>query len=106
MLNDVQSVLKTFFASYREAFRGSDVKAVLGHFAERVHVASDTGDGVHVESFTHKEFQEIVEQLVTEYRALDVDQIELRDLEIHSVSPRLSQARIQWELRDSGGATV
>ncbi|HEX6133821.1 MAG TPA: hypothetical protein VFZ24_07655 [Longimicrobiales bacterium] len=98
-----RSSAEAFITSYRVAFERRDVDAIVAHFGESIHVASDTGAGVHSNFFTHAEWRSVVERLISQYRALDVARAEVRSLETTGISPRLFQAAVTWGLFDGGG---
>ncbi|HEX6308038.1 MAG TPA: hypothetical protein VFZ69_07615 [Longimicrobiales bacterium] len=108
-MNMIQSAEMTraraeaFITSYRAAFERRDVDAIVAHFGASIHVASDTGEGVRSNLFTHAEWRSVVEGLVSQYRALDAARAEVRSLDTTGISPRLFQAAVTWALFDGGG---
>jgi hypothetical protein len=97
------SSVEGFFESYRAAFERMDAAAIAGHFASPVHVASDTGGGVHLQALTAEEWRDALEQLLTRYRAIDVGSAHVRELSSDALSSRLVQARVVWSLHDRAG---
>lgn len=95
---ELVALVESFLASYREAFERADAAAVAEHFGESVHVASDTGSGVHVEFMTGATWRSAIEQLLARYRALGVSRAEPQKLEVVCVSERLALANVYWVL--------
>lgn len=100
------TAVTAFLASYRDAFERRDVEAIGKHFGDTVHVASDTGSGVHVQYVARGEWRGVIEQLVSQYEALDIASAEIRSLEVAPISSRLVQARVQWALFNQSGSVV
>ncbi|HEU6451292.1 MAG TPA: hypothetical protein VFT57_07710 [Gemmatimonadaceae bacterium] len=101
--DELLAILDAFFASYRSAFERGDAAAIAGHFGDTVHVATDTGSGVHLQCVDHAAWRNVIEQLVMRYRALDVGRTDVRALTATAISPRLAQARVGWRLYDGTG---
>lgn len=99
----LKATVEAFFASYRSAFEQGDVAALVEHFGEVVHVASDTGRGVHVACFAGPQWRGVLEQLVAQYRRLEVERAEVRTLAAGVISTRLLQARVDWRLHNRAG---
>ena len=95
-----------FFASYRNAFERRDIAAIEDHFGDGVHVASDTGSGVHVQYTSRAQWRGVIEQLVAQYQALDVATAEMRSLQVTLLSDRLLQARVSWALSNARGSLI
>ncbi len=92
--------VRAFFTSYCTAFIRQDTPAIVKHFADLVHVASDSGDDVNVHVETAAEWRKTIERLLDMYRAIDVGFIEATGLASDVLSPRLVQARVRWALSD------
>ncbi len=92
--------VRAFFTSYCTAFIRQDAPAIARHFAEVVHVASDTGDDVRVHVATAAEWRQTIDHLLEMYRAIDVGFVEATGLATDALSSRLVQARLRWALRD------
>lgn len=102
----VQTTVESFFASYRSAFERRDIAAIEEHFGDAVHVASDTGSGVHAQYVSRADWRRVIEQLVSQYQALDVAAAETRSLQVTSISDRLVQAHVSWALSSRSGSLL
>jgi hypothetical protein len=96
----VTADVRAFFTSYCTAFIRQDATAIAKHFAEVVHVASDTGKDVRVQVESAVEWRKAIDRLLEKYRAIDVGSIEAIALATDALSPRLVQARLRWALSD------
>jgi hypothetical protein len=92
--------VRAFFTLYCTAFIRQDAPAIAKHFADLIHVASDTGDDVTVQVATAAEWRTTIDRLLERYRAIDVGSVEAIGLATDALSPRLVQARLRWALRD------
>jgi len=92
--------VRAFFTSYCTAFIRQDAPAIAKHFADLVHVASDTGDDVSVHVATATEWRTTIDRILEMYRAIDVGSLEATGLATDALSSRLVQARLRWALRD------
>jgi hypothetical protein len=95
--------VRAFFTSYCAAFIRQDAPAIARHFADSVHVASDSGDAVSVRVASAAEWRKTIDQLLEMYRAIDFGSAEATGLGTDPLSPRLVQARLSWALRDRAG---
>ncbi len=95
--------VRAFFTSYCTAFIRQDAPAIARHFADLVHVASDTGDDVSVHVATADEWRKTIDRILTMYRAIDVGFLEATGLATDALSHRLVQARLRWALSDRAG---
>ncbi|HEX6053423.1 MAG TPA: hypothetical protein VFZ21_29345 [Gemmatimonadaceae bacterium] len=101
--DELLASLDSFFASYRSAFERRDAAAIAEHFGRTVHVATDTSGGVQLQWAGHAEWQDVIGQIVSRYRALDVGRADVRTLAATALSPRLGQARVDWRLYGRAG---
>lgn len=92
--------VRAFFTSYCTAFIRQDAPAIAKHFAELVHVTSDSGDDVNVQVATAAEWRKKIDRLLDMYRAIDVGSVEATGLATDALSSRLVQARLRWALTD------
>jgi hypothetical protein len=92
--------VRAFFTSYCTAFIRQDAPAIVRHFADLVHVASDNGDDVRVHVATAAEWRKTIDHLLEMYRAIDVGSAEVTALATDALSSRLVQARLRWTLTD------
>ena len=92
--------VRAFFTTYCTAFIRQDAPAIAKHFAELVHVASDTGDDVRIHVATAAEWRQTIDRLLEMYRAIDVGSVEATALATDALSSRLVQARVRWALLD------
>ncbi len=92
--------VRAFFTSYCTAFIRQDAPAIAKHFADSVHVASDTGADVSVRVANPVEWRKTIDRILAMYRAIDVGSLEATGLATDALSPRLVQARLRWALSD------
>jgi hypothetical protein len=92
--------VRAFFTSYCTAFIRQDAPAIAKHFADSVHVASDTGADVSVHVANPVEWRKTIDRILAMYRAIDVGSLEATGLATDALSPRLVQARLRWALSD------
>jgi hypothetical protein len=92
--------VRAFFTSYCTAFIRQDAPAIAKHFADSVHVASDTGADVSVRVANPVEWRKTIDRILAMYRAIDVGSLEATALATDALSPRLVQARLRWALSD------
>ena len=95
--------VRSFFTSYCTAFIRQDAPAIAKHFADSVHVASDSGNDVSVRVASAAEWRRTIDRLLEMYRAIDFGSAEATGLGTDALSPRLVQARLRWALRDRAG---
>jgi hypothetical protein len=95
--------VEAFFESYAAAFVRQDAPAVAELFTYPLHVASDTGGTVHLQTATAEAWPETLAQLLAMYRAIDVGAARVSALTIHALSPRLVHARVVWSLHARAG---
>ena len=96
----VTADVRAFFTSYCTAFIRQDVPAIVRHFADIVHVATDVGDDVNVHVANGAEWRTTIEQILEMYRAIDVGSVVATGLATDPLSGRLVQARLRWALSD------
>jgi hypothetical protein len=104
--SEITADVRAFFTTYCTAFIRLDAPAIARHFADQVHVASETGKGVSVQVQTTDEWRKTIEHLLGMYRAIRFGSAEATAMSIHPVSSRLVQASLRWALRDSGRAPL
>jgi hypothetical protein len=92
--------VRAFFTGYCTAFIRQDAPAIAKHFADVVHVSSDTGDDVSVRVASASEWSQTIDRLLEMYRAIDVGSVEAIGLATDPLSSRLVQARLRWALSD------
>lgn len=92
--------VRAFFTGYCTAFIRQDAPAIAKHFADLVHVASDDGRDVSVQTVTAAEWSKVIDRLLGMYRAIDVGFVEATGLATDALSTRLVQARLRWALSD------
>jgi hypothetical protein len=96
----VTADVRAFFTSYCTAFIRQDVPAIVRHFADSVHVATDVGDDVNVRVATGIEWRTTIDRILEMYRAIDVGSLVATGLATDPLSSRLVQARLRWALSD------
>lgn len=92
--------VRAFFTSYCAAFIRQDAPAIAKHFAQEIHVTSDTGRDVDVHIAAAAEWRQTIDRLLEMYRAIDVGSVEAIGLATDALSSRLVQARLRWALQD------
>jgi hypothetical protein len=97
---NVTADVRSFFTNYCTAFIRQDLPAIMKHFADLVHVASDNGDDVSVHVSTSIELKRTIAQLLEMYRTIGFGAAEISGLATDELSIRLVQARVRWILRD------
>jgi len=98
--------VRAFFTTYCTAFIRRDAPAIARHFADQVHVASETGRSVVVQVATGDEWRKTIEQLLHMYLAINVSFAEVKEMSIYPLSSRLVQASLHWALRDATNAPI
>lgn len=102
----VTADVRAFFTSYCTAFIRQDVPAIVRHFADVVHVATDVGDDVNVHVANGAEWRTTIERILEMYRAIDVGSVVATGLATDPLSARLVQARLRWALSDKAGSPL
>ncbi len=92
--------VRAFFTSYCTALIRQDAQAIAKHFADMVHVATDTGGDVSVHVANAVEWRKTIDRILEMYRAIDVGSVEATGLATDALSSRLVQARLRWALSD------
>ena len=64
--------VRAFFTSYCTAFIRQDAPAIARHFADLVHVASDTGGDMSVHVANAVEWRKTIDRSLEMYRAIEV----------------------------------
>jgi hypothetical protein len=98
----VTADVRAFFTSYCTAFIRQDAPAIARHFADIVHVATDSGDDVNVHVANGVEWRTTIDRILEMYRAIDVGSVVATGLATDALSERLVQARLRWALSDRG----
>jgi hypothetical protein len=98
--SEITASVRAFFTSYCTAFIRLDAPAIAKHFADVVHIASDTGKDVRVHVATAAEWRRTIDHLLEMYRAVDFGGAEAIALATDPLSSRLVQVRIRWALRN------
>jgi len=101
--SQITSHVRAFFTGYCTAFIRLDAPAIMKHFADQVHIASETGDDVRVQVATAAEWRKTIDKLLDMYRAVDFGGAEVTAIETHPLSSRLVQALLTWSLRNRAG---
>ena len=99
--SEITADVRAFFTTYCTAFIRRDAPAIARHFADQVHVASETGKSVRVQVETGDEWRNTIDRLLDMYLAIDVASAEVKEMSVHPVSSRLVQASLHWALRDA-----
>lgn len=92
--------VRSFFTTYCTAFIRQDAPAIVKHFADTVHVASDDGDAVRIQVSDAAEWRKTIDRILEMYRSIDVGSLEATGLATDPLSPRLVQVRLRWALGD------
>ena len=104
--SEVTADVRAFFTSYCTAFIRLDAPTVARHFADQVHLASETGESVRTEVVDRAQGRKTIDHLLEMYRAINFGWAEVTAMSIHALSPRLVEARLRWALQDSGRAPL
>jgi hypothetical protein len=104
--SEITADVRAFFTTYCTAFIRRDAPAIARHFADQVHLASETGKIVRVEVQSSDEWRKTIDHLLELYRAINVASAEVTAMSVNPVSSRLVQASLQWALRDGKGAPL
>jgi ketosteroid isomerase-like protein len=104
--SEITADIRAFFTTYCTAFIRRDAPAIAGHFADQVHVASETGKSVRIQVQSSDEWRKTIDQILEMYRAINVASAEVTAMSVQPVSSRLVQASLQWALRDANGAPL
>jgi ketosteroid isomerase-like protein len=104
--SEITADVRAFFTTYCTAFIRRDAPAIAGHFADQVHVASETGKSVRIQVQSSDEWRKTIDQILEMYRAINVASAEVTAMSVQPVSSRLVQASLQWALRDANGAPL
>lgn len=98
--------VRAFFTKYCSAYIRQDAAAICKHFADLVHISSDTGDRVTVHVATNDEMLKTTAHLLEGYRAIGFATAEALAVATDEMSSRLVQARVLWLLRDKAGEPI
>lgn len=98
--------VRAFFTKYCSAYIRQDPAAVCKHYADLVHISSDTGDRVTVHVATNAEMLKTIAHLLEGYRAIGFATAEALAVATDEMSSRLVQARVRWLLRDKAGEPI
>ena len=104
--SEITADVRAFFTSYCTAFIRLDAPAIARHFADQVHLASETGKSVRTQVADSAEWRKTIDHLLEMYRAINFGWAEVTAMSIHALSPRLVQARLRWALQDSERAPL
>ena len=104
--SEITADVRAFFTTYCTAFIRLDAPAIARHFADQVHVASETGKSVRVQVQTGDEWRKTIDHLLEMYRAINFGSAEATAMSVHPVSSRLVQASLRWALRDRNRAQL
>ncbi len=97
-----QSV-NTFFESYRLAFERLDASVIAEHFAYPSHITSDEREIGLIAITSQQDWIGEVERLLGMYRAIGFGSARILNLIPTTLSTRLVQVRVHWELFDGTG---
>ena len=92
--------VRAFFTTYCTAYIRQDAAAIIRHFADLVHIASDNGERVEVHVATAADLGKTIGRLLEMYRSIDFGSAEVTALATDELSSRLVQARLRWRLYD------
>ena len=104
----MSATVDAFFESYRAAYESGDASAISAHFAFPLHVTSDSGDHAGGEIVlaliaSHDEWVVQIQRLLAAYTTVGVGSARIAGLATHTLSPRLVQAVLRWELDNAHG---
>jgi ketosteroid isomerase-like protein len=98
--------VRAFFTKYCAAFIRQDATAICKHYADLVHISSDTGDRVTVHVATNEEMLKTIAHLLEGYRTIGFATAEALAVATDEMTSRLVQARVLWLLRDKAGEPI
>lgn len=104
--SEITADVRAFFTTYCTAFIRRDAPAIARHFADQVHVASETGKSVRVQVETSDDWRKTIDHLLEMYLAINVASAEVKEMSVHPVSSRLVQASLHWAVRDANRAPL
>jgi len=104
--SEITADVRAFFTTYCTAFIRRDAPAIMRHFADQVHVASETGKSVRVQVEGSGEWRKTIDRLLEMYRVINFGSAEVTAMSVHPISSRLVQAGLTWVLRDGNGAPL
>ena len=104
--SEITADVRAFFTTYCTAFIRRDAPAVMRHFADQVHVASETGKSVRVQVEGSSEWRKTIDHLLEMYRAINFGSAEVTAMSVHPISSRLVQAGLTWALRDGNNSPL
>ena len=95
-----------FLGSYREAFEALDPERIAAHFAYPVQVAGETGEGISLTVDEPERWHRVLAHLVDDYRVLGVATAHELACDVVTLSPRLHQVAVSWQLLTDSGEPV
>ena len=98
--------VRAFFTKYCAAYIRQDATAICKHYADLVHISSDTGDRVTVHVATNDEMLKTIAHLLEGYRTIGFATAEALAVATDEMTSRLVQARVLWLLRDKAGEPI
>jgi hypothetical protein len=98
--------VRAFFTKYCSAYIRQDPAAVCKHYADLVHISSDTGDRVTVHVATNEEMLKTIAHLLEGYRSIGFATAEALAVATDEMTSRLVQARVLWLLRDKAAEPI
>ena len=104
--SEITADVRAFFTTYCTAFIRGDAPAIARHFADQIHVASETGKTVRVQVENGAEWRKTIDHLLEMYRAINFGSAEVKEMSVHPVSSRLVQASLHWALLDGNRAPL
>lgn len=98
--------VRAFFTKFCAAYIRQDATAICKHYADVVHISSDTGDRVTVHVATNDEMLKTIAHLLEGYRTIGFATAEALAVATDEMTSRLVQARVLWLLRDKAGEPI
>jgi len=98
--------VRAFFTKYCAAYIRQDATAICKHYADLVHISSDTGERVTVHVATNEEMLKTIAHLLEGYRTIGFATAEALAVATDEMTSRLVQARVLWLLRDKAGEPI
>jgi hypothetical protein len=98
--------IRSFFDTYRQTFARYDASALADLFVFPLQVVSDAEQITPLSIAGRDDWVGVLEGLLGGYRTLGVADGEPLKIDAIDVTPRLSSARVDWELRRADGSAI
>ena len=93
---------RAFLEAYASDFQRQDKDAVAARYAYPAHVVTHDGGVALVAAPSREAWLAVIERILKMYAAMGVRRAAMIDLSVVTVSPRIAQARLTWDLHGEG----